>query len=181
MSDHSKLGCCCVVRWFTRDFVERSLTIHWAVSKSHFLKEERKKNPLKMRLIPRPIFLLLLGLFALGGCGGPPFVVPPELEEQLDREATFAKLSESPEAYKGHIVMLTGMVLNIDILPNNHHLQNNPLYIHVYRRKSFPLDNHDCTNTPHQDRSLLDTIAASDIVCCFHKVSAWRRDHKQTG
>lgn len=70
-----------------------------------------------MRVFPRSSFLWLLILSTLVGCGGPAYVVPPELEEKLDREATFAKLSESPDAYRGHIVMITGMVLNLEILP----------------------------------------------------------------
>ena len=65
------------------------------------------------RLLPAWLFLLS----AVVGCGGAVNVVPPELEEKLNREATFEKLSKSPDTFKGHLVMLTGMVLNINILP----------------------------------------------------------------
>lgn len=70
-----------------------------------------------MRVFPRLLILGLLILCTMVGCGGPSFIVPPDLDEKLDRKATFSKLSESPDAYRGHIVMLTGMVLNLKILP----------------------------------------------------------------
>jgi outer membrane lipoprotein len=80
--------------------------------------EGRKKTTgLNMRVFPRSSLLWILILSTIVGCGGPAYVVPPELEEKLNREATFEKLSESPDAYQGHIVMITGMVLNLEILP----------------------------------------------------------------
>lgn len=81
------------------------------------LGKKSKKTGLTMIVFPRSAILSLLILCTIVGCGGHVYVVPPELEEKLDREATFAKLSESPNAYKGRIVMLTGVVLNINILP----------------------------------------------------------------
>ena len=67
----------------------------------------------RIRLLPA----WLLFLSTVVGCGSAVNVVPPDLEEKLDRNATFAKLSKSPDTFKGRLVMLTGMVLNINILP----------------------------------------------------------------
>lgn len=116
-ANSQKENCFGAARWFTVAFAEGSLRMRKLHLKAGILKEERRRAGLTMGLLLSLRFVWLLSLFALGACGGPPFVVPPELQEQLDREATFAKMFESPNAYKGHVVMLTGMVLNIEILP----------------------------------------------------------------
>lgn len=70
-----------------------------------------------MVVFPQSALISLLLFGTVASCATPAFVVPPELEKKLDREATFKRLYESPEAYQGRTVMLTGMVLNLEILP----------------------------------------------------------------
>lgn len=38
--------------------------------------------------------------------------LPSELEQQVDRSATFSQLKQSPDSYRGRLVMLGGEVLN---------------------------------------------------------------------
>jgi outer membrane lipoprotein len=44
-------------------------------------------------------------------CGGPS-TFPPAIESQIDRGVSFAELKQSPEAYRGRMVLLGGEVLN---------------------------------------------------------------------
>ena len=53
---------------------------------------------------------LVLSLFLIEGCGPP--VIPKELEAQVDRNVSFLQLKDSPEAYKGRLVVFGGEVLS---------------------------------------------------------------------
>jgi outer membrane lipoprotein len=57
------------------------------------------------------ISLLLCTIFLIQGCG--PKVIPKELEGQVDEKVSFLQLKQSPEAYKGRLVVLGGEVLTI--------------------------------------------------------------------
>jgi outer membrane lipoprotein len=56
----------------------------------------------------RSLILLLATLMA--GCASTSFV-PPALQSQLDRSLTFAQLKQSPESYRGRLLLLGGEVL----------------------------------------------------------------------
>jgi outer membrane lipoprotein len=55
--------------------------------------------------------LLLFTVLLIHGCG--PKVIPKELEGQVDQTVSFLQLKQSPEAYKGRLVVLGGEVLSI--------------------------------------------------------------------
>jgi outer membrane lipoprotein len=57
------------------------------------------------------VSLLVFTLLLLHGCG--PKVIPEELEGQVDRTVSFLQLKQSPESYKGRLVVLGGEVLSI--------------------------------------------------------------------
>jgi outer membrane lipoprotein len=55
--------------------------------------------------------LTLLGAALLAGCASDS-VIPASLEAQLDKSLTFAQLRESPDSYRGHVLVLGGEVLS---------------------------------------------------------------------
>ena len=55
-------------------------------------------------------FVLAGILLSVASCG--PQVIPKELEGQVDRNVSFLQLKESPDAYKGRLVVLGGEVLS---------------------------------------------------------------------
>jgi len=60
---------------------------------------------------------LLQGVLAaamlLPGCTSSPDVIPESLEPQVDKRLTFNQLKESPESYKGKMVVIGGQVLKV--------------------------------------------------------------------
>jgi outer membrane lipoprotein len=54
---------------------------------------------------------LVTGLCLLGACTQSK-VVPPSMESQVDKRLTFAQLKESPDSYRGHLIVLGGAVLS---------------------------------------------------------------------
>ena len=46
----------------------------------------------------------------LAGCAGAS-IVPPELEDQIDKQVSFLQVKASPLSYTGHLIVLGGMVL----------------------------------------------------------------------
>lgn len=59
----------------------------------------------------------MLSVWLLPGCAAST-VVPPQLQEQVDRQLTFSQLKESPESYRGRLVVLGGEVLSAKRLKN---------------------------------------------------------------
>src|SRR5581483_2425173 len=57
------------------------------------------------------VFTPVLALLLLAGCP-PSTVVPATLEPQVDRHLTFAQVKESPESYRGRLIVLGGEVLS---------------------------------------------------------------------
>lgn len=49
----------------------------------------------------------------LAGCGSSPDVIPESLEPQVDKNVTFNQLHESPDSYKGKMVVIGGEVLKV--------------------------------------------------------------------
>jgi outer membrane lipoprotein len=52
------------------------------------------------------------GVLAVAACSPPYGVVPPALESQVDQSVTFSQLKESPDSYRGRLVVLGGEVLS---------------------------------------------------------------------
>ncbi|MDE3226253.1 MAG: Slp family lipoprotein [Nitrospirota bacterium] len=59
--------------------------------------------------LPRLLFVALLG--ATVGCASPS-IVPASLQLQVDRTLTFARLKESPDSYRGRLILVGGEVLS---------------------------------------------------------------------
>lgn len=55
--------------------------------------------------------LSLLGAAILAGCASGS-VVPASLQAQIDQSLTFAQLRETPDSYRGHLLVLGGEVLS---------------------------------------------------------------------
>jgi len=55
------------------------------------------------------ILLLLLGCASTG-------VIPPSLYQQVDRSLTFAQLKDSPDSYRGRLILAGGEVLDAKLL-----------------------------------------------------------------
>ena len=55
--------------------------------------------------------LSLLGAGLLAGCASGNFV-PASLQAQIDKTLTFPQLRESPDSYRGHLLVLGGEVLS---------------------------------------------------------------------
>jgi outer membrane lipoprotein len=55
--------------------------------------------------------MILAATVWLAGCAGTP-VVPPELQDKVDRSVSFLQIKSSPQSYKGRLVVAGGMVLS---------------------------------------------------------------------
>lgn len=60
-----------------------------------------------LRLLHSLVVIVVL----LPGCASSPDVIPESLEPQVDKSLTFNQLLESPDSYKGRMVVLGGQVL----------------------------------------------------------------------
>jgi outer membrane lipoprotein len=54
-------------------------------------------------------------LLLLSGCATTG-VIPPALYQQLDRSLTFAQLKDSPDSYRGRLILVGGEVLDAKLL-----------------------------------------------------------------
>lgn len=66
--------------------------------------------------------LWLVATALLSGCAGES-VVPPSLEREIDRTLTFSQLKESPHAYKGRHLVLSGEILTAKLLQDGTRLE----------------------------------------------------------
>jgi outer membrane lipoprotein len=64
-----------------------------------------------------PARTAMLPVLLLFGCASSN-VVPPSLQQQVDRNLTYSQLKESPDSYRGHVVVLGGEVLSAKRLKN---------------------------------------------------------------
>jgi outer membrane lipoprotein len=65
-----------------------------------------------MAVIANRVALVLTVLALLAGTACGPKVIPKELEGQVDRNVSFLQLKQSPESYKGRLVVFGGEVLS---------------------------------------------------------------------
>lgn len=56
-------------------------------------------------------FGLLIAGWLLTGCSSGPPVIPPELDQHIDRSVSFPQLLSTTDSYKGHTVLLGGEIL----------------------------------------------------------------------
>jgi outer membrane lipoprotein len=63
-----------------------------------------------IRFLPRGLGGLALAAFLAGCASGS--IVPAALQAQLDKTLTFPQLRESPDSYRGHLMVLGGEVLS---------------------------------------------------------------------
>jgi len=63
-----------------------------------------------MRILPTPSWLLFCVPSLLAACVSAP-VVPPSLESQVDPTLTFAQVRETPDSYRGRLLVIGGEVL----------------------------------------------------------------------
>lgn len=54
--------------------------------------------------------VVLIGLLGAGACAGPA-VIPPGLEDQVERTVAFTDLLKDPERFRGHLVVMGGSVV----------------------------------------------------------------------
>lgn len=55
--------------------------------------------------------VIMIGLW-LAGCAGAP-VVPPDLQEKVDRTVSFSQVKASPLSYQGRLIVVGGVVLSV--------------------------------------------------------------------
>jgi len=56
------------------------------------------------------LWVVILSLIAVG-CSSSPAGIPETLEQQIDKNVTFAEVLGSPDSYKGRLILLGGEVL----------------------------------------------------------------------
>jgi outer membrane lipoprotein len=56
------------------------------------------------------------------GCGGAP-VIPPELQEKIERDVSFRQISALPLSYKGKLIAAGGIVLSVKLKQDGTHIE----------------------------------------------------------
>ena len=64
------------------------------------------------------IIAAVLSVLWVVGCSGVP-VVPPDLQQRIERDVSFRQIKESPLSYKGKFVVVGGTVLSVKPLKQN--------------------------------------------------------------
>lgn len=62
-------------------------------------------------LVMRLLHSVLAAAVLLPGCASSPDIIPESLEPRVDKSLTFTQLQESPDSYKGRMVVIGGEVL----------------------------------------------------------------------
>ena len=64
------------------------------------------------------IIAAVLSILWVVGCSGVP-VVPPDLQQRIERDVSFQQIKDSPLSYKGQFVVVGGTVLSVKPLKQN--------------------------------------------------------------
>jgi outer membrane lipoprotein len=87
----------------------------------------------------RFVMTWLVTSWLIGGCMNY-YAIPESYEKQVDRSVTFADLKRDPEAHKGKVVALGGVVLRAKNLKEGTQIEVLQLPLNRYDQPDFPLE-----------------------------------------